>query len=87
MKTQLQQRTVMAEAEDYGFLPEEMAVNENLGYPKAFAKLCRDRGFSPYSHGPPFTFIPYVLPEDEVNKQIGSFSLSLLVSLIKIISE
>ncbi|XP_028190232.1 golgin subfamily A member 6-like protein 22 isoform X2 [Glycine soja] len=58
----------MAEAEDYGFLPEEMAVNENLGYPKAFAKLCRDRGFSPYSHGPPFTFIPYVLPEDEAER-------------------
>ncbi|KAG4947900.1 hypothetical protein AAZX31_15G011400 [Glycine max] len=55
----------MAEAEDYGFLPEEMAVNENLGYPKAFAKLCRDRGFGPYSHGPPFSFIPYALSEDE----------------------
>ncbi|KAL2332423.1 hypothetical protein Fmac_020004 [Flemingia macrophylla] len=53
----------MAEAEDYGFAPEEMTVNENLGYPKAFAKLCRDRSFSPYSHGPPFTFIPYALQE------------------------
>lgn len=71
----------MAEAEDYGFLPEEMAVNENLGYPKAFAKLCRDRGFGPYSHGPPFSFIPYALSEDEVNKL--DLSLSLLVSLIK----
>lgn len=52
--------------EDYGFTPEEMAVNENLGYPKAYAKLCRNRGFTPYSHGPPFTFTPYALHEDEV---------------------
>nr|KYP59579.1 hypothetical protein KK1_015015 [Cajanus cajan] len=58
----------MAEAEDYGFAPEEMTVNENLGYPKAFAKLCRDRSFSPYSHGPPFTFIPYALQEDEAER-------------------
>ncbi|KAE9588034.1 hypothetical protein Lal_00002847 [Lupinus albus] len=52
-------------AEDYVFTPEEMAVNENLGYPKAYAKICRDRGFSPYSYGPPFTFIPYALHQDE----------------------
>ncbi|XP_019448111.1 PREDICTED: trichohyalin-like isoform X2 [Lupinus angustifolius] len=52
-------------AEDYRFTLEEMAVNENLGYPKAYAKICRDRGFSPYSNGPPFTFIPYALHEDE----------------------
>ncbi|KAE9585849.1 hypothetical protein Lalb_Chr24g0395661 [Lupinus albus] len=52
-------------AEDYRFTLEEMAVNENLGYPKASAKICRDRGFSPYSNGPPFTFIPYALHEDE----------------------
>ncbi|RDX90600.1 hypothetical protein CR513_27512 [Mucuna pruriens] len=58
----------MAEAEEYGFAPEEMAVNENLGYPKAFAKLCRDRCFSPYSHGPPFTFIPYALQEDQAER-------------------
>ncbi|CAL0324145.1 unnamed protein product [Lupinus luteus] len=55
-------------AEDYVFTPEEMAVNENLGYPKAYAKICRDRGFSPYSFGPPFTFIPYALHEDEAER-------------------
>ncbi|XP_027340689.1 trichohyalin [Abrus precatorius] len=55
-------------AEDYGFAPEEMSVNENLGYPKAYAKLCRDRGFTPYSHGPPFTFIPHALHEDEAER-------------------
>ncbi|KAL2332428.1 hypothetical protein Fmac_020009 [Flemingia macrophylla] len=58
----------MAEAEHYGFAPEEMTVNDNLGYPKAFAKLCRDRSFSPYSHGPPFTFIPYALQEHEAER-------------------
>ncbi|KAF7843298.1 golgin subfamily A member 6-like protein 22 isoform X3 [Senna tora] len=52
-------------ADDYGFTPEEMAVNDNLGYPKAYAKLCRDRCFNPYSHGPPFTFMPYALHDDE----------------------
>ncbi|XP_057458341.1 nuclear matrix constituent protein 1 isoform X2 [Lotus japonicus] len=52
-------------AEDYGFAQDEMAVNENLGYPKAYAKLCRDQNFSPYSHGPPFTFTPYALHEHE----------------------
>ncbi|XP_028782202.1 uncharacterized protein LOC114738332 [Neltuma alba] len=52
-------------ADDYGFTPEEMAVNENLGYPKAYAKLCHDRCLSPYSHGPPFIFTPYALEEDE----------------------
>ncbi|CAJ1955146.1 unnamed protein product [Sphenostylis stenocarpa] len=58
----------MAEAEDYGFAPDEMVVSENLGYPKAFAKLCRDRSFGPYSHGPPFTFIPYALQEHEAER-------------------
>lgn len=55
-------------AQDYGFTftSEEMIVNDNLGYPKAYAKLCRDRGFSPYSHGPPFSFLPYALHDDEV---------------------
>ncbi|KAI4355699.1 hypothetical protein L6164_004447 [Bauhinia variegata] len=52
-------------AEDYEFAPDEMMVNENLGYPKAYAKLCRDRGFGPFSHGPPFTFMPYALQQDE----------------------
>ncbi|KAK7261883.1 hypothetical protein RIF29_28206 [Crotalaria pallida] len=55
-------------AEDYGFTPEEMAVNENLGYPKAYAKISRERGSSPYSYGPPFTFIPYALHEDEAER-------------------
>ncbi|KAJ1429101.1 hypothetical protein SESBI_08454 [Sesbania bispinosa] len=57
-------------AEDYGFTftPEEMTINDNLGYPKAYEKLCRDRGFGPYSHGPPFSFMPYALQEDEAER-------------------
>ncbi|XP_062154351.1 uncharacterized protein LOC133862535 [Alnus glutinosa] len=47
------------------FTEEEMAVSESVGYPKAYAKLCRDRRVSPYSHGPPFTYTPYSLEQDE----------------------
>ncbi|KAL0397737.1 UNVERIFIED_CONTAM: hypothetical protein Scaly_0222100 [Sesamum calycinum] len=47
------------------FTGEELAVDECLGYPKAYAKLCRDRSFGPFSHGPPFTFTPYALPQSE----------------------
>ncbi|KAH6789570.1 hypothetical protein C2S51_004576 [Perilla frutescens var. frutescens] len=42
-----------------------MAVDEGLGHPKAFAKLCRDRGFGPFSHGPPYAFTPYALVQQE----------------------
>ncbi|KAL4559950.1 hypothetical protein LXL04_032096 [Taraxacum kok-saghyz] len=48
-------------ADDLMFSAEELRIDEGLGYPKAYAKLCRDRGFGPYSHGPPFTFTPYAL--------------------------
>ncbi|KAL1292816.1 hypothetical protein HN51_053375 [Arachis hypogaea] len=57
----------MAE-EDYGFTKEEMVVSENLGYPKSYAKLCRNKDLSPFSHGPPFTFLPYALKEHEVER-------------------
>ncbi|XP_019184713.1 PREDICTED: titin homolog isoform X2 [Ipomoea nil] len=53
-------------AGDFVFTADEMAVDDNLGYPKAFALLCKDRSFSPYSRAPPFTFIPYALPPQEV---------------------
>ncbi|KAJ7951849.1 Trichohyalin [Quillaja saponaria] len=58
-------------AEDYGFKQDEMTINENLGYPKAHAKLCRDRCASPYNHGPPFTFTPYSLQQDEAMRARG----------------
>ncbi|KAL7619109.1 hypothetical protein Lser_V15G01317 [Lactuca serriola] len=51
----------MEMADDLMFSAEELRVDDGLGYPKAYAKLCRDRGFGPYSHGPPFTFTPFAL--------------------------
>lgn len=59
-------------AADYAFTEDDMAVDEGLGYPKAYAKICRDRsasGVGLYSHGPPFCFTPYPLQEDEVSKK------------------
>ncbi|XP_050136050.1 uncharacterized protein LOC126611712 [Malus sylvestris] len=50
---------------DYAFTGGEMEIDDGLGYPKAYAKLCRDRSVGPYSHGPPFTFMPYCLQQEE----------------------
>lgn len=50
------------------FSEDDMVVEEGLGYPKAYAKICRDRGLGPYSHGPPFCFTPYSLQHEEVRK-------------------
>ncbi|XP_058192382.1 uncharacterized protein LOC131309790 [Rhododendron vialii] len=55
-------------AADLLFTEEEMAIDEGLGYPKAYGKLCRDRGFGPYIHGPPFTFTPYALQQNEATR-------------------
>ncbi|KAB2037353.1 hypothetical protein ERO13_D03G064900v2 [Gossypium hirsutum] len=52
-------------AVEYAFADEEMVIDEGLGYPRAYAKICRDRSLGPYPHGPPFTFIPYVLHQNE----------------------
>lgn len=53
---------------DYAFTGGEMEIDDGLGYPKAYAKLCRDRSVGPYSHGPPFTFVPYCLQQQEVRE-------------------
>lgn len=53
-------------ADDLMFNSGDFRVDEGLGYPKAFAKLCQDRGFGPYSIGPPFTFTPYDLQSVQV---------------------
>ncbi|KAJ4950757.1 hypothetical protein NE237_027589 [Protea cynaroides] len=47
------------------FTEEEMVVDDGLGYPKLYAKLCRDPHLNPYNHGPPRTFIPYSLQHQE----------------------
>ncbi|XP_012456452.1 uncharacterized protein LOC105777641 [Gossypium raimondii] len=52
-------------AVEYAFADEEMVIDEGLGYPRAYAKICRGRSLGPYPHGPPFTFIPYVLHQNE----------------------
>nr|GMD45630.1 golgin subfamily A member 6-like protein 22 isoform X3 [Ipomoea batatas] len=39
-----------------------MAVDDNLSYPKSFAKLHKDKSFSLYNRDPPFIFIPYYTP-------------------------
>ncbi|KAJ3694178.1 hypothetical protein LUZ60_009658 [Juncus effusus] len=51
------------------FTEEERAVDESLGYPKAYAKLCKSPSLlCPYSHGPPFAFLPYMLQPQEALK-------------------
>lgn len=57
-----------------------MAVDESVGYPRSYAKLCRDRGAAgTYSHGPPFTFLPCALQQHEVKIQKLTFSELCLV--------
>nr|XP_043636782.1 uncharacterized protein LOC122607797 [Erigeron canadensis] len=55
-------------ADDLMFSADELRVDEGLGYPKAYAKICRDRGFGPYSNGPPFTFTPYALQTHQATR-------------------
>lgn len=63
---------------EFGFHEEDMVVDEGLGYPKAYAKLCRDGcNVGAYSHGPPFTFTPYALHQHEVIQIKITFFLSL----------
>ncbi|CAK9324609.1 unnamed protein product [Citrullus colocynthis] len=52
-------------ANKYLFSEEEMAIDEAVGHPQAYAKLCRDRQAGLYTHGPPFTFTPYSLKKQE----------------------
>ncbi|KAG6606777.1 hypothetical protein SDJN03_00119, partial [Cucurbita argyrosperma subsp. sororia] len=47
------------------FSEEEMAIDEAVGHPQAYAKLCRDRQAGLYCRGPPFTFTPYSLKKRE----------------------
>ncbi|XP_058074611.1 uncharacterized protein LOC131223281 [Magnolia sinica] len=53
-------------ATKFSFTEEEMAIDEGLGYPRAYEKLCRNPHlFNSFNQGPPFTYIPYVLPNQE----------------------
>ncbi|WOH09815.1 hypothetical protein DCAR_0729274 [Daucus carota subsp. sativus] len=53
-------------AEDLMFSEDEMRVDQGLGYPIAYSKLCKDRSFWSYTHGPPFTFTPHSLSHHQV---------------------
>ncbi|KAJ0007442.1 hypothetical protein Pint_30014 [Pistacia integerrima] len=52
-------------AAEYMFTDDDMVVDDGVGYPKAYAKICRDRGVGLHTHGPPFCFRPYSLQPDE----------------------
>ena len=52
---------------DYAFKVEDMEIDEGLGFPRAYAKLCRDHGVvGTCTHGPPFSFTPYAMEQHEV---------------------
>jgi hypothetical protein len=49
------------------FTEQEKTIDENLGYPKAYAKLCKNPNLlGCYIPGPPFNFLPYTLQAQEV---------------------
>ncbi|KAF5726905.1 plectin [Tripterygium wilfordii] len=50
---------------NYSFTEDDMEIEDRLGFPRAYAQLCRERGFGPYCHGPPYTFNPYLLQQNE----------------------
>ncbi|XP_010487382.1 PREDICTED: trichohyalin-like [Camelina sativa] len=51
--------------EEYGITEEDLVIEEAQGYPRAYAKICRDFDVFPYRNGPPFTFTPYLLQQNE----------------------
>ncbi|KAL6205146.1 hypothetical protein ACLB2K_022409 [Fragaria x ananassa] len=50
---------------DYAFTQEELNISDGVGYPNAYAELCRHCRAGLYSHGPPFTFMPYCLQQQQ----------------------
>ncbi|CAN6925872.1 unnamed protein product [Brassica oleracea] len=53
---------------DYDITEEDMVIDEAQGYPIAYAKICRDFDAYPYRNGPPFTFMPYILQQNESSR-------------------
>lgn len=65
-------------AAELAFTEEEMAVDECLGYPKAYAKLSRSPSvLKLYIQGPPLAFLPRALQPQEVRPHLP-LSLSWL---------
>lgn len=65
-------------SEDFGITEEDLVIEEAQGYPRAYAKICRDFDVFPYRNGPPFTFMPYILQQNEVIEYIKLGFLELL---------
>ncbi|KAG9141098.1 hypothetical protein Leryth_001592 [Lithospermum erythrorhizon] len=55
-------------ADELFFTEDDLVIDEGLGYPKAYAKICIDRSFGAFTNGPPFTFMPFSLPDDQVTR-------------------
>ncbi|XP_058112290.1 uncharacterized protein LOC131255560 [Magnolia sinica] len=56
----------MAASTSFSFTEDEMAIDEDLGFPKAYAKLCQNPHFFDLcNRGPPSIFIPYKLQTPE----------------------
>ncbi|CAH8337543.1 unnamed protein product [Eruca vesicaria subsp. sativa] len=53
---------------EYDITEEDMVIDEAQGYPIAYAKICRDFNTFPYKNGPPFTFTPYILQQNESSR-------------------
>lgn len=72
---------------------EEKAIDEKLGYPAGYAKLCRHalaqpQGvLTPFAEGPPQRFVPYAPPPDDVRYSPSVFVawLQLLCQEMKVI--
>lgn len=69
-------------ANDSLFTDEEMSMNQALGYPEAYAKICGEPSFRSFSHGPPFTFTPYSLSHQEV--PINLFTVSAVLRVLEL---
>ncbi|RWR73243.1 titin [Cinnamomum micranthum f. kanehirae] len=56
-------------AATFSFSEEDMEIDEGLGYPKAYAKLCRNPHlFNAYNQGPPFAYSPYILHSQKASR-------------------
>ncbi|KAJ8649134.1 hypothetical protein MRB53_002157 [Persea americana] len=56
-------------ATTFSFSEEDVEIDEGLGYPKAYANLCRNPHlFNAYNQGPPFAYTPYILHSQEASR-------------------
>ncbi|XP_019184891.1 PREDICTED: ATP-dependent 6-phosphofructokinase 3-like isoform X2 [Ipomoea nil] len=67
---------------DLVFTADKMVVDDNIGYPKSFAKLRKDKSFSP-----PFTFIPYALPPSPEGGYRGFYAKNTINLTPKLVDD